>query len=71
MCLDYNIFEINKNTVVKKLTYFLKKKTERNYKSNKVYPGEENSPVFLPEEFHGQRSLVGLQSMELQRVGHN
>ena len=26
-------------------------------------------PVFLPGEFHGQRSLVG--SMGLQRVGHN
>ena len=50
---------------------FKKTKTERNYKSNKVYPGEENSPVFLPEEFHGQRSLVGLQSMGLQTVGHN
>jgi len=29
------------------------------------------TPVFLPGEFHGQRSLVGLKSLELQRVGHN
>ena len=28
-------------------------------------------PVFLPGEFHGQRSLVGFQSMGLQRVTHN
>ena len=26
--------------------------------------------VFLPRKFHGQRSLVGLQTMGLQRVGH-
>ena len=25
-------------------------------------------PVFLPGEFHRQRSLAGLQSMELQRL---
>ena len=29
------------------------------------------TPVFLPGEFHGQRSLVGLQSMGLQRAGHD
>ena len=30
------------------------------------------TPVFLPGEFHGQRSLVGgLQSMGLQTVGHD
>ena len=37
------------------------------------FPGEENgnsNPVFLPEEFHGQRT-GGLQSMESQRVGHD
>jgi len=28
------------------------------------------TPVFLPGKFHGQRSL-GLQSMGLQRVGHD
>ena len=28
------------------------------------------TPVFLPGEFHGQRSLVGW-SMGLQRIGHN
>ena len=27
--------------------------------------------VFLPGEFHGQRSLVSYMSMGLQRVGHN
>ena len=27
------------------------------------------TPVFLPGEFHGQRSLGGLQYMGLQRVG--
>ena len=27
-------------------------------------------PVFLPGKFHGQRRLAGLQSMGLQRVGH-
>ena len=27
--------------------------------------------VFLPGESHGQRSLEGLQSMRLQRVGRN
>ena len=58
--------------MVKKLTYFKKKKSkQRNYKSNKVYPEGQNSPVFLPEEFHGQRRLVGLQSMGLQRVRHD
>ena len=34
-------------------------------------PGEENcylTPVFLPEESHGQS---GLQPMGLQRVGHS
>ena len=29
------------------------------------------TPVFWPGEFHGQRSLARLQSMGLQRVGHN
>ena len=28
-------------------------------------------PVFLSGEFHGQRSLAGLQSMGLQRVIHD
>ena len=27
--------------------------------------------IFLPGESHGQRSLVGMQSMGSQRVGHN
>ena len=30
-----------------------------------------NSPVFLPGKSHGQRSLVGRQSMGSQRVGHD
>ena len=29
------------------------------------------TPVFLPGESHGQRSLGGLQSIALQRAGHN
>jgi len=29
------------------------------------------TPVFLPGKSHGQRSLVGLWSMGLQRVGHD
>ena len=29
------------------------------------------TPVFLPGQFHGQRSLVGLQSMWSQRGGYN
>ena len=29
------------------------------------------TPVFLPGGSHGQRSLVGLQSMGSQRVGHD
>ena len=29
------------------------------------------NPVFLPGEFHGQRSLTGLQPMGSQRVEHN
>ena len=29
------------------------------------------TPAFWPGEFHGQRSLVGLQPMESQRVGHD
>ena len=29
------------------------------------------TPVLLPGEFHGQRSLARLQSMGLQRVRHN
>ena len=35
-------------------------------------PGERKwlpTPVFLPREFHGQRSLAGQQSVGLQRVG--
>ena len=31
----------------------------------------QTTPVFLPGESHGQRSLVGLQFMGLQRVGHD
>ena len=34
-------------------------------------PGKSPTPVFLPGEFHGQRSLEGLQSMGWQSVGHN
>ena len=37
-------------------------------------PGRGNGnplPVFLPEESRGQRSLVGLQSLGLQRVRHD
>ena len=33
--------------------------------------GMATTPVFLPGESHRQRNLVGLQSMESQRVGHN
>ena len=29
------------------------------------------TPVFLPGELHEQRSLIGLQSMGLQIVGHD
>ena len=29
------------------------------------------TPVFLPGESHGQRSLAGLQSVGSQRVGHD
>ena len=29
------------------------------------------TPVFLPGESHGQRSLVGLQFIGLQRVAHD
>ena len=28
-------------------------------------------PIFLPEKFHGQKQLGSLQSMTLQRVGHD
>ena len=31
----------------------------------------QSTPVFLPRESHGQRSLVGLQSIGLQRTGHD
>jgi len=31
----------------------------------------QSTPVFLPGKFHAQRSLVRLQSMGSQRVGHN
>ena len=37
-------------------------------------PREENgnpTPLFLPGESHGWRSLVGCQSMGSQRVGHD
>jgi len=38
-------------------------------------PGEGNgNPLkysFVPGEFHGQKSVVGLQSMGSQRVGHD
>jgi len=36
-------------------------------------PGEGNGYplIFLPGEFHGQRSLRGLQSMGSQRVRHD
>ena len=30
-----------------------------------------HTPVFFPGEFHGQRSLVGLQSMGSQRLGQD
>ena len=33
--------------------------------------GMQPTPVFLPGKSHGQRRLVGLQSMGLQRVGHD
>ena len=29
------------------------------------------TPVFLPGQFHGQRSLARLQTIESQRVGHD
>ena len=31
----------------------------------------QSTPISLPGESHGQRSLAGLQSMGLQRVGHD
>ena len=31
----------------------------------------QSAMVFLPEKSHGERSLVGLQSVGLQRVRHN
>ena len=31
----------------------------------------ENFPVFFPGKFQGQRSLAGLESKVLQRVGHD
>ena len=30
-----------------------------------------DTPVFLPRESHGQRSLAGYKSSGLQRVGHD
>ena len=37
-----------------------------------IWRGEwQPTPVFLPGESHGRRSLAGLQSMESQRVRHN
>ena len=33
--------------------------------------GMVRTPVFLPGEFHGQRSLVGYSPWCLQRVGHD
>ena len=38
------------------------------------FPGEGNGnpfPVFLPEKFHGQRSLVGYSPWGCKRVGHD
>ena len=32
---------------------------------------QQPTPICLPEQSHGQRSLVGLQSMGCQRVRHN
>ena len=32
---------------------------------------ESSGEVFLPGEFHGQRSMAGLQSVESQRAGHD
>ena len=32
---------------------------------------QQFSPIFLHGEPHGQRSLVGLQSIRVQRVGHD
>ena len=32
---------------------------------------QQSTPVFLPWESHGQRSLVGYESIESQRVGHD
>ena len=29
------------------------------------------TPIFLPGQFHGQRSLARLQTIESQRVGHD
>ena len=34
-------------------------------------PGKSPTPVFLPGEFHGQRSLEGLQSLGWPGGGHN
>ena len=37
-------------------------------------PGERKwqpTSLFLPKTFHRQRNLAGLQSMGLQRVGHD
>ena len=33
--------------------------------------GHGNPPAFFPGESHGQRSLAGLRSMGLKRVGHD
>ena len=33
--------------------------------------GVETTPVFLPREPHGQRSLAGYPSIRSQRVGHD
>ena len=36
-----------------------------------IRAGMATTPLFLSGEFHGQRSLAGLQSMASQRVGHD
>lgn len=37
----------------------------------KILGRREWQPVFLLREFHGQRNLVGLQSMDSERVRHD
>jgi len=38
---------------------------------NPLEKGMAVTPVFLPGEFHGQRSLASYKSMESQRAGHD